>query len=118
MKEARADPDSPERRNRKLSWVDELCADRACRKLEHRSHDGLCRLRVYALMICESPKQRASSRFCSCIVRALGDDPVARAGLQKGARCPAIVPRRAYINCCRPSRTVIGWLFLTARGHC
>jgi len=56
-------------------------------------------------MICESPKQNAINRFCSCTARALVDDPVARERLQKGARCPAIMRLRAYINCRRPSRT-------------
>jgi len=49
-------------------------------------------------MICESPKQNAINRFCSCTARALVDDPVARERLQKGARCPAIMRLRAYIN--------------------
>src|SRR5215207_3956062 len=46
----------------------ELCY-RACRKLRRRVQDGLGRPRFQALLTCGSPKQSASSRFCSHTVQ-------------------------------------------------
>src|SRR6478735_581249 len=43
---------------------------RACRKLWRRPHDGLYRLRFYALLAAGSPKQTDSSWFCSHTVQA------------------------------------------------
>src|SRR3954452_2080670 len=42
-----------------------ICAGWACRKLWSRIHAGLCRPQFHALIPCESPKQNASSWFCS-----------------------------------------------------
>ena len=53
------------------TWADGGPAQRACRKLWRRPHDGLCsRLQFHALLTCGRPKQTASSRFCSHTVQA------------------------------------------------